>query len=317
MTIRVAVTGVGGDVGLGTIKGLRVSETNAEPVWILGLDANPRCAGHYLCDDFAEMPLVVDSSYVGRLLHVLQSNDIDVLLPGIDSEIAVLSRARAVFGVSGTRVVLAPPELVQAADDKLLTAAYLSSLSVPGPQTCLPAEAFALGFPVIAKPRRGHGSRGVQVIRTAAQLESFLGAVPDGYCAQRYIEGPELTVGYLYDRDGGLQDFIAMERILRDGSTIFAHVVTDPELLRELEEIGARIPGIGAINVQLRLARDVGPQVFEINARLSGSTAMRVAVGFNDPLRLVRHFARGTPITRAIIRPSTAVCRYMTEMVLP
>jgi hypothetical protein len=34
---------------------------------------------------------------------------------------------------------------------------------------------------------------------------------------------------------------------------------------------------------------------------------MRVAVGFNDPLRLVHHFARGAPIVRA--RPQKATIR--------
>ncbi len=56
---------------------------------------------------------------------------------------------------------------------------------------------------------------------------------------------------------------------------------------------------VGAINVQLRWDERVGPMIFEINARLSGSTDMRIAVGFNDPLRLVRHFGRGTAIVPA------------------
>jgi carbamoyl-phosphate synthase large subunit len=316
MTIRVAVTGVSGDVGLGAIKGLRTFETNGEAVWILGLDANSNCAGHYLCDHFIEMPRVSDATYVGRLLDALRSNDIDVLLPGIDSEIAVLSGARGAFATVGAQVVLAPPELVEAADDKLLTSAYLSSHGVPVPQTCLPLEGFALKFPLIAKPRRGHGSRGIEVIQTASHLESFLRVIPADYCVQQFVEGPEFTVGYLYDRHGVLQDLIAMERILRDGRTVHGRVVTDAALLRRLTEIGARIPGIGAINLQFRVDTSIGLQVFEINARLSGSTGMRVAVGFNDPLRLVRHFARGTPMTRATIVPAT-VCRYMTEIVVP
>ena len=56
------------------------------------------------------------------------------------------------------------------------------------------------------------------------------------------------------------------------------------------------------MDAQLRWDDNDGPLVFEINARLSGSTEMRVAIGCNDPLRLVRHFGRGDPIARACPR---------------
>ena len=39
MTLRVAITGVSGDVGRGAMLGLRQNPPDAEPIWILGLDA--------------------------------------------------------------------------------------------------------------------------------------------------------------------------------------------------------------------------------------------------------------------------------------
>jgi carbamoyl-phosphate synthase large subunit len=167
----------------------------------------------------------------------------------------------------------------------------------------------------VAKPRQGQGSRGVFVLRDSRSLKSFLEERRTGYCLQRYVEGPEITVGFLYDWSGMLRDAIAMERTLEHGRTVRATVTRSPEIQQFTADFGARIRGAGAINAQLRIEPDIGPQIFEINARLSGSTAMRVAVGFNDPLRIVLHLARGLPIERAKVYDAT-ICRVSNELVV-
>jgi len=94
-----------------------------------------------------------------------------------------------------------------------------------------------------------------------------------------------------------------------------ATVTKSPEILRFIADFGTKMKGAGAINAQLRMDPDTGPQVFEINARLSGSTAMRIALGFNDPLRIVMHLARGMPIERASVHDAT-VYRISNEIMV-
>jgi carbamoylphosphate synthase large subunit len=304
VTLRVAITGVSGDVGRGAILGLQANPADAEPIWILGLDAISDFPSKRFLDCFVRLPLVKESGYVDALSAALEAHKIDVLLAGIDSEISLLSAARHRLPAA-TKVPLARSILVEAADDKLLTAEFLSSFGVGAPVTCSAEAPVDISLPVVAKPRRGHGSQGVTVLYDQEALQTFLETRPQNYCLQRYIEGREITVGFLYDSVGVVRDAIAMERILEDGRTVGAKVLDDPSILRFMEKFGRKIPGIGAINAQLRWHEHEGPMVFEINARLSGSTEMRVAVGFNDPLRLAQHFGRGMPITRA--QPSRAL----------
>ena len=305
MTLRVAITGVSGDVGRGAILGLQANPADAEPLWILGLDAISDFPSKRL-DCFVRLPLVKEGGYVDALSAALEAHRIDVLLAGIDSEISLLSAARHRLPTA-TKVPLAPSKLVEAADDKLLTAEFLSSCGIGAPVTCRAEAPVDIGLPVIAKPRRGHGSQGVTILYDQEALQAFLQTRPQNYCLQRHIEGREITVGFLYDSVGVMRDAIAMERTLEGGRTVRAKVLDDLSILRFMEEFGGKVPGIGAINAQLRWHEHQGPMVFEINARLSGSTEMRVAVGFNDPLRLAQHFGRGMPITRA--QPSRALVR--------
>lgn len=316
MTIRVAITGISGDVGLGAIHGLRAGSP-ANNMWLLGLDASEGSPGQALVDAFVRLPPVADPEYVDALISAMRAHAIDVLLPGIDSEIILLSRQRDRFRENALRVALAPADLVEAADDKLETAAYVTSRGLNAPATCSADEPCELGFPVVAKPRRGQGSRGVVKLDDADGLHAFLGESRPGYCLQRYIEGPEITVGFLYDWDGVLRDAIAMERSLECGRTARGTVVRSREMLNFIEEFGAKIRGAGAINAQLRIDPDGVAQIFEINARLSGSTAMRVAVGFNDPLRIVTHLVQGIPMERFSVYDATVYRRSSGIVVKP
>jgi len=314
MTIRVAVTGISGDVGLGAIRGLRAETGYSEDIWILGLDVDGDCRVRHMVEGFATLPHVSDPHYIDALAAQLRAHAIDILLPGIDSEIMVLSRARERFAGGPVRIAIATPDLVEAADDKLATTRYLRARKIGAPETCDASNPADLGFPIIAKPRRGNGSKGVLLLRDAESLDSFLTEARPGYCLQEYIDGPEITVGFLYDWNGIFCDAIAMERTLAEGRTVRATVTRVSEILRFIEDFGDRVRSAGAVNAQLRISPARGVQVFEINARLSGSTAMRVAVGFNDPLRIVHHLARGEPMKPATVRQAT-VYRVPTGLV--
>ena len=122
-------------------------------------------------------------------------------------------------------------------------------------------------------------------------------------------------MGFLYNSAGLLRDAIAMERTLEGGRTIRAKVLDGVSVLQFIEDFGSKVPGIGAVNAQLRWDEHEGPMIFEINARLSGSTEMRVMVRINDPLRLAQHFGRGLPITRART-PRALVHRSGTDLLV-
>jgi len=140
-------------------------------------------------------------------------------------------------------------------------------------------------------------------------LQMFIAGTPADYCLQQYVEGPEFTVGFLYDSQGIMRDAVATERTLAAGRTVRARVTESPDMQNFIANFGEKVRGIGAINAQLRWHDTEGPLVFEVNARLSGSTEMRVAVGCNDPLRLARHFGRGDAIERAQPRIATVFRR--------
>ncbi len=217
--------------------------------------------------------------------------------------------------------MVSPPEVIEPCADKLRTEAWLRGMGLPSPATATPDAGLErllaeVGLPLIAKPRRGSGSRGLLVVDTEEGLRDLLAQPPGDYCLQQLIDGPEYTCGLLFDRGGTLRDSICMRRRLHEGRTVAAEIETPPALPGFIERFAAGVPAVGALNLQFRVPESGEIMVFEINPRLSGSTALRIAAGFNDPLRLYEHFLDGRPISRAQVRP-VRLFRHWTEIVVP
>ncbi len=315
----VAVSGVGGDIAQGIVKGLRVRPGAFR---LIGLDAAPENVGFQMVDRGIPVPPATAPHYTDALIAALREYRAELYLMGVDIEIPVVSaQCGRIEQETGCRIVVSDDALIRRATDKLSTAEMLAERDLPAAKT-LPGEmtiraaADQLGLPLVAKPRRGHGSRGVRLIESAADLDQPLPRVDGGHCFQEYLPGEEYTCGLLYDRNGALRDWICFQRRLKCGATIEAEVVTIDALDRLIERFGERVRCRGPINVQIRWDRERAPTIFEINPRFSGTTAFRVACGFNDPLRVALHYLHDTPIDRVEVR-RVHIFRYYEEWVVP
>jgi carbamoyl-phosphate synthase large subunit len=313
--LRIAVTGVSGDVGLGVLEGLRAL---GERSFLLGLDYSDDCAGYQLTTTWVQTPPVAAADYVDVLTEALRRHRIGMLIPGIDSEILLLAQQRErIERETGCFVMVAGPELVAACVDKLETGPLCAAHGLPYVRTWVGQRTLPPGasYPLIAKPRRGWSSRDVTVLETPEDHLAWAVEDVSKYCLQPFIEGEEYTVGLTFDREEILRDWLVMRRTLTDGRTTFAETCDLPQLDDVLAASARTLHARGALNLQLRVDVAGRPRIFEVNPRLSGSTQIRVAIGYNDPLRLVRHHLLGMELEKARVRPAR-VHRVGTQVVV-
>lgn len=315
---KIAITGVSGDVGMGAIAGLKNSK---QPFWILGLDYSDDCAGYHLCDAFHKVKPIKDPDYLHQLETLLSEYKIDLLLCGVDSEVALLSESKQSLETkTGCKIVVADIEYISIFSDKFETFKWLEKYNLNPPATFECSYNYILDFnkinyPLIAKPKKGNAANGLYTINSENELASFLMQKHDNYILQEYIEGDEYTCGLLFDSFGFLKDYITTKRILINGRTMIAEVCQLNVIDCLINDFANNTKLIGAINIQLRIDKDGLPRIFEVNPRLSGSTAMRVAVGFNDPLRIAEHWLYAKPITKAEVA-SSKIYRLYTELII-
>lgn len=283
--IKIAVTGIGGGVGQSIVKGLYDTEYT-----IVGLDADVLAASLYAVPIAYKTLPVKDPHYIENLLEICKKENCKLLFPGLDSELALLSKHSERFKEIGTTVVVSSLEAVEAADNKLLTYKLLSSHNIPVARTFalndfLSSEG-ALNFPIIIKPMVGGSrSKDVYFLQTKKELDWIISKPnfdKDNFVIQEYIEGDEYTCGTI-SLDQKCWGVIVMKRILRNGDTYKCFTVKSKKIEEVVMKAINTLKPFGACNVQLRLKAGVLPIIFEINARCSGTTGPRALAGFNEP----------------------------------
>jgi len=323
----VLVTAAGGIIGEGIIKSLRLANKKGGPVSynILAADADPRAAGLYRADEGFIVPGAAAPDYVDRLVNLATENGVKAVFVGADEELAVVaSAAERIRRESGAVAISNEPETIDVGSDKWRTYEFMKRNGLPCAESALPGEGARLvkefGFPVVVKPRDGHGSEEFYVARGSEELAHAFQAIQRrGWhpMLQELLVGEdnEFTTGVTVGRGTKVLSSIAMRRSLKGGQTYKAFIDDFPEVRKAAEEVALRLGGSGPLNVQARMAKGE-PKLFEINPRFSASCPLRAAAGVNEPDILYRNFVLGEEVrTEGYQR---LVClRYWNEVYLP
>ena len=281
---RMLVLGVGGNVSIGILKAIRNSDLNT---YIFGACVQKYAAGFAFCNESLICPDANHESFLPWLKKVVGEKNITIILSGVEE----INNALATAGVINDKCQLLVPEKhnIHTFSDKLKTANWLADNDIDHPKTLDLSQHYrfseikgSLGLPFILKPKVGKGSAGLFIIDNE---EQYLGIEDiQLYVAQQLIgdANNEYTCG-VYKSKFGYTEIIVMRRLLRNGSTIMAEVVDNREIYNYCKQIADACTTTVPFNIQLRICNQTHkPFCFEINMRLSGTTAIRHGFGFKD-----------------------------------
>lgn len=318
----VAVTGVGAIIGQGIVRSLRASGRN---VRIVGIDRNPHSPGTHLCDAFEPKPAADEGSaeYAEFWRNVVGRHRIQLVMPGLDVDMEYLDANRAAFLAAGCELALNTPELISQTRDKWQFGGLLRSAGLPSIPSARPDtwdEALeALGpAPLLLKPLRGNGSRGIVRLHDAFDFGYWSRRAQGPWMLQRIVgsDDQEFTVGVFgVGRGRHLGPLIMRRRLSSAGNTLQAEVVLRHAALeRAVEQACDHFKPLGPTNLQFRVEADI-PYLLEINPRFSSSNSLRTAFGFNEASMAVEFYLHGRIPAPPGIRPGIG-WRYAEDFVL-
>lgn len=326
---KVLVTGVGSILGQGIIKSLKLSNNqHSSPVTykIFAADMSPQAAGLYRCDKAFLIPAPSSDDYFDQIVGICKENDVAAVFVGTDEELMLLAELKdQIKKESGATVITNQKDIIKMASDKWATYAYLKKNNVPCAQSALPEDKdrflSEFGFPIVVKPRQGHGSLHFYLVHNNDELRqaiSLIEAAGWKPILQEYLDGAnsEFTSGVTIDKSGrSVMSSISMRKIIKNGQTYKAFIDDFDSVRRSAQEVAIKIGARGPVNVQAKVVDDV-PKVFEINARFSATCPLRAVAGVNEPDIIFRNTILGEKIR--INSYQKLVCmRYWNEVYVP
>jgi carbamoyl-phosphate synthase large subunit len=315
----ILVTGVGAIIGYGVIRSLRASRF---PVRIVGMDIHADAVGQRWCDVFEQAVRADDSRYPEHLAGLIRRHSIDLVIPGIEQDVHRLAVDHGVAPLAQTnaRYVLNDLELIRIAADKWLTHVELVKAGFPTIGTWIDGDYADLvhrfGCPLLLKPRRSYASKGIHNLDTEADFRYWKEKLGDEFMVQEVVGDvrAEFTVGAFGLGDGNLVQQIAFQRVLgSDGSTAKAVVRRTPELEARVVALARRFRPIGPTNFQFRLHRGEY-LLLEINPRISSSTSLRTAFGYNEAEMCIEYYLEGNIPAARSLRSGSAL-RFIEDWV--
>ena len=313
-TIKVLVSGVGGDVAQGIIKCLELSNLDIE---IYKICVSSKSSWLYKDNKSYIVPFSSDDNYITTLLKIIKKHSIDIFIPTVDNEIPIISNNKSYLeSESKVKVFVDDIEKIEYCDDKYLTYQFLKQHSFSTPLTIVPVNKKEVNdflskttYPILSKPRRGRGAVNIITIRT--KEEAYLWIRNETVILQEYLDGEEYTTGIYLGDDLEVKGICTLKRELKGGTTFKAERVIDKALELELEIIAKKLK-IKYLNIQSRLVNNkLVP--FEFNGRFSGTTGIISRV-FNAPEMYIKEKFLNQNIERVNSEVIFHVMRYYEEI---
>lgn len=317
--------------GVGSLVGTNVLESlqwlGRDRFCVIGINSVADAANNFVCDACFLVPPVVDEAgYQSALSAVVDEMRPDLVIPCRDDDVVAVARWAATSGVPALVGGAAIAEMMR---DKWLTCQWAARHGLPFAESAVtPEAAHALharwGMPMIAKPRKGDGSRGVRVLTRASQLDAVL-AMP-GMVIQPLLTPPEDLSPWLEDGragvplwsappdrghysvqalvrpDGSAEVMAAAINVMVCGIAQHTRLERDPALVavglayaQALAADGWR----GPVMVQCRRLVDGQYVPFEIGGRFSGGTGLRDVLGVGEVARVLSAFLPGVVLDDA------------------
>jgi carbamoyl-phosphate synthase large subunit len=326
--LNILVTAAGSIVGQGVIKCLRLAnmqQKTADNYKIIAGDMSVQAAGIYRANLGIILPPVTSPEYLDFIIKTCISLKIKAIFIGSDEELLPLTLAKnEIENKSGAVVITNPLNTVLKAVDKWKTFEFLRQNNLPCSDSALPEDQDRFvkehGFPLVVKPREGHGSLHFYLVHDLEELQTAINSIKKvGWrpLLQEYLDNgnAEFTTGITISKNGKIMSSIAMRKILKNGQTYKAFIDNYKVVRKSAEEIALAAGGRGPLNIQAKMA-DGKPKVFEINARFSATSPLRAVAGINEPDIVFRNVILCENIN--IEKYEKLVCmRYLNEVYVP
>lgn len=262
-------------------------------ITIIGCDIHPAdwLSTSALVDVFHQIQRADHKDYISTIISLSNRYSVDYIVPLTDPEVDILSAHRLELQNTKATICISNPRAIEVSRDKSkLPHFFKESTLVKTIPTYTKQEIYINPtLPLIAKPKNGRSSEGIQIIRDLASIE-LMGVRSENYIFQPIIKGDIITIDYVRSKHGKSIS-IPRKELLRtsNGAGLTVEVLNNKAITKIASEIGNALDVLGCINMELI---NDGEDYFlmDINPRFSAGIAFSILAGYDVCINHLKAF---------------------------
>ncbi len=255
------------------------------PVELICADSDSLAPSFKEADRSQTLPLFSDSLCLQSLLEICKAEKISALVPLTNKAIEFVVDHRNELEVGGRRLWIPQSRAIEICLDKWKLFEFLIDEGFDTPSTFLPGI-IESPFPLIAKPRRGEGSKDVFVLENSDDLEFYMKKCPQ-HVFQRRIDGQEFSIDTFFDQQGSPRLVVPRERLaVRGGEVMVSRINMDAGIIDKVKALGNRLGLTGPCTIQG--IQDDNFYFTDVNLRFGSGFVHTISAGGNVPLMMYK-----------------------------
>ncbi|MBT3183104.1 MAG: ATP-grasp domain-containing protein [Nitrospina sp.] len=277
-------------------------------VELICADSDPLAPSFKEADRSQVLPPFSDPQCLPSLLEFCESEKISALIPLTNKSIEFTADHRQELKAGCLWI----PEnrAIETCHDKWKLYEFLKAEGFDTPPTFLP-DIKATSFPLIAKPRRGEGSKNQVAVENNDDLDFYKKKYLHHVFQQR-IDGKEFSVDCFFDQQGSPRLIVPRERLaVRGGEVMVSRINMDTGIMNKVEALGVKLGLTGPCTIQG--LRDATGKFFftDVNLRFGSGFVHTISAGGDVPLMMFKELAgQELDSTRPDIRNHSVMARY-------
>ena len=282
---------------------------------VVGTDCSIYAPALYEADSHYIVPRMTSPDYIDVILDICQKEEINVVLPLQEDELALLASKRQLFIEKGIMPVVSSPETVELCRDKYAFYEHMQKNEIPMLTSCKNLTEFQkyyeekkMDFPIFIKPIRGCGSIGIQKVNNMELLSVLCKYSEDELLIQAFAEGEEYGVDVYVDMISHrpVSIFTKKKLRMRAGETEKSVSVKDDALFALIQKTASALSLAGPIDMDVFYLNG-RYYLSEINPRFGGGYPHAYACGVNFP-KLIAGNAAGKENADTIGNYDEGIC---------
>lgn len=259
---------------------------------VFAADANPNLSSAcHVADGNFGLPFLSENSYIEVLQDKCKEHGIKLIIPTIDTELAILAEHRTLFESIGIKIVISDTDFVTICRDKRLVHQFFSSKGIA---TAKEYQRDNYTLPMFLKPWDGSRSVDTYLIRTTDDLKEFHFA-NEKLMFLEYLDQSvydEYTCDLYYAMDHTLKCVVPRKRLeVKDGE-VNKGLAQKNSLIPYIQKYLSKIDGArGCLTAQFFMDKKA-EKIYgiEINPRFGGGYPLSYLAGANFPKWLIEEY---------------------------